>query len=42
MFAKLGETLAKEGFRCVLLDLPGHGARMGQALTLDSAVAAIV
>ena len=31
------EQLAKAGYRCITLDLPGHGALAGQPFTLDGA-----
>lgn len=31
----------KKGFRCVLIDLPGHGSRIDEELTFDSAIAAV-
>ena len=34
--------LAKGNVRCVLLDLPGHGARMDEPLSLASAMATVV
>ncbi|KAG5192444.1 hypothetical protein JKP88DRAFT_250751 [Tribonema minus] len=38
MFARAARALAAHGARCVLLDLPGHGARMDEPLSLDTAV----
>lgn len=35
-------ALATSRARCVLMDLPGHGARMDEELTMDSALQAIV
>jgi pimeloyl-ACP methyl ester carboxylesterase len=32
MFLPHAEELAKKGYRCILMDLPGHGARMDEAL----------
>eukprot|EP00611_Tribonema_gayanum_P014935 TRINITY_DN264_c0_g1_i1.p1 TRINITY_DN264_c0_g1~~TRINITY_DN264_c0_g1_i1.p1 ORF type:complete len:393 (-),score=91.02 TRINITY_DN264_c0_g1_i1:569-1747(-) len=42
MFARAARALAAHGARCVLLDLPGHGARMDEPLSLDTAVDTIV
>eukprot|EP00291_Cryptomonas_curvata_P026623 CAMPEP_0172162628 /NCGR_PEP_ID=MMETSP1050-20130122/6784_1 /TAXON_ID=233186 /ORGANISM="Cryptomonas curvata, Strain CCAP979/52" /LENGTH=161 /DNA_ID=CAMNT_0012832653 /DNA_START=132 /DNA_END=614 /DNA_ORIENTATION=- len=42
MFLYHAREFAKQGYRCVLLDLPGHGARMDEPLTMTSAIAAIL
>jgi pimeloyl-ACP methyl ester carboxylesterase len=42
MFLYHAREFAKQGYRCVLLDLPGHGARMDEPLTMSSAIAAIL
>mmetsp|Transcript_2360 Transcript_2360/g.5288 ORF Transcript_2360/g.5288 Transcript_2360/m.5288 type:complete len:360 (-) Transcript_2360:313-1392(-) len=42
MYRPLARHLSQHGFRCVLLDLPGHGARVHESLTIESAIAAIV
>lgn len=42
MFALHARVFAKRGFRCVLLDLPGHGALMDEPLSLESAINRIV
>jgi pimeloyl-ACP methyl ester carboxylesterase len=42
MFQVHAKQLAAKGYRCVLLDLPGHGSRMNQKLTLQSAMETIV
>jgi pimeloyl-ACP methyl ester carboxylesterase len=31
----------KKGYRCVLIDMPGHGSRIDEKLTFDTAIAAI-
>ena len=41
MFRRHAQDLASAGYRCVLLDLPGHGGRWKETLTLDSAIDAI-
>ncbi len=42
MFQHHAQVLAEErGFRCVLMDLPGHGSRMDEVLTMTSALDAI-
>jgi pimeloyl-ACP methyl ester carboxylesterase len=38
MFRPHAELLAKRGYRCILLDLPGHGAMTEISLSLDSCV----
>ena len=42
MFLHHAREFAKQGYRCVLLDLPGHGARMDEPLTMTTAIAAIL
>jgi pimeloyl-ACP methyl ester carboxylesterase len=42
MFEIHAKRLAQKGFRCVLLDLPGHGARMNEKLTLQTAIETIL
>lgn len=42
MFAVHARALAEKGFRCVLLDLPGHGALVNEPLSLDSAIERII
>jgi pimeloyl-ACP methyl ester carboxylesterase len=42
MFRPHAEALAALGVRCVLLDLPGHGTRMGNKLSMASAIEAIL
>ncbi|RHY47621.1 hypothetical protein DYB26_012664 [Aphanomyces astaci] len=42
MFIPLAKSLAAVNVRCVLVDLPGHGSRMDELLTLDSAIAVIL
>lgn len=41
MFRIHAERLADKGYRCVLIDLPGHGARMDEPLSTDTAIACI-
>jgi pimeloyl-ACP methyl ester carboxylesterase len=42
MFDYHAKTLSEQkGYRCVLIDLPGHGSRMDEVLTLDSAMEVI-
>lgn len=38
MFRAHARAMASKGYRCVLLDLPGHGSRMDDHLTVDSAI----
>jgi pimeloyl-ACP methyl ester carboxylesterase len=40
-FRAHARELAKDGFRCILLDLPGHGGRVKEPLTLASAIEAV-
>jgi pimeloyl-ACP methyl ester carboxylesterase len=43
MFEAHARQLSEEnGFRCVLIDLPGHGSRMDETLTMDSAIDTIL
>ncbi|CAK9046004.1 unnamed protein product [Durusdinium trenchii] len=42
MFRQHAAAMVKNGFRCVLMDLPGHGSRMDEVLTMESAINAIV
>jgi pimeloyl-ACP methyl ester carboxylesterase len=43
MFEAHARQLSEEnGFRCVLIDLPGHGSRMDETLTMDSAIETIL
>jgi pimeloyl-ACP methyl ester carboxylesterase len=42
MFLHHAREFVKQGYRCVLLDLPGHGARMDEPLAMASAIAAII
>ncbi|CAJ1423311.1 unnamed protein product [Effrenium voratum] len=42
MFKPHARAMAAKNFRCVLMDLPGHGARMDEELTMNSALQAIV
>ncbi|RHY34692.1 hypothetical protein DYB32_000721 [Aphanomyces invadans] len=42
MFKPHAQSLAAVNVRCVLLDLPGHGSRMDEPLTLESAIAVIL
>eukprot|EP00930_Biecheleria_cincta_P039553 TRINITY_DN27183_c0_g2_i1.p1 TRINITY_DN27183_c0_g2~~TRINITY_DN27183_c0_g2_i1.p1 ORF type:complete len:320 (-),score=42.73 TRINITY_DN27183_c0_g2_i1:39-998(-) len=41
MFAAHARALASLGFRCVLLDLPGHASRIDEPLSMDSACACV-
>jgi pimeloyl-ACP methyl ester carboxylesterase len=41
MFEVHAKQLAEKGFRCVLMDLPGHGSRMNEKLTLQTALETI-
>ncbi len=41
MFLSQANSLAERGYRSILMDLPGHGARMDEALTLPNCIAAI-
>ncbi|KAJ1562426.1 hypothetical protein HK096_010010 [Nowakowskiella sp. JEL0078] len=41
MFLPHAEWLAQRGFRCILMDLPGHGARFEDPLSLETAFTAI-
>lgn len=41
MFRQHAQALASKGLRCVLLDLPGHGSRMEEPLSMQSAVQSI-
>lgn len=40
MFRPHAQELVKRGYRCVLMDLPGHGTLVDSPLTLDSCVEA--
>jgi pimeloyl-ACP methyl ester carboxylesterase len=42
MFRRHAEDMVRRGLRCVLMDLPGHGARMDEPLTLELAIKQIV
>lgn len=42
MFLEHAEAMVKLGYRCVLFDFPGHGARMDEPLSLESAIQTIV
>lgn len=42
MFTSHGTWAAILRRRCVLMDLPGHGSRMDEVLTMESAINAIV
>ena len=42
MFMLHARRLAERGHRCVLIDLPGHGARMDEPLSLGAAVSVVV
>ena len=41
MWRRIAAELAEAGYRCVLPDLPGHGTRVHEPLTLDSCLAVI-
>ena len=42
MFVAHARTLSeKHGFRCILMDLPGHGSRMHEPLNLETSIKAI-
>lgn len=41
MFRQHAQAMVSKGFRCILLDLPGHGARMDEPLTLQSSIETI-
>lgn len=41
MFRDHAKAMAAKGMRCVLLDLPGHGSRLGQPLTTATAIQTI-
>jgi pimeloyl-ACP methyl ester carboxylesterase len=40
MFRPHAQALVKRGYRCILMDLPGHGTLVDSPLTLDSCVEA--
>jgi pimeloyl-ACP methyl ester carboxylesterase len=42
MFRRHAEDMARRGMRCVLMDLPGHGARMDEPLSLEIAMREVV
>ncbi|DAZ97250.1 TPA: hypothetical protein N0F65_010412 [Lagenidium giganteum] len=42
MFVSLARKLAENNYRAVLIDLPGHGSRMDEKLSMDSAIQTIL
>jgi len=41
MFSEHAAAMVKKGYRCVLMDLPAHGGRMDEDLTLTTAIACV-
>jgi pimeloyl-ACP methyl ester carboxylesterase len=41
MFMPHALCLKEKGFKCILMDLPGHGSRHAEALTLENSIKAI-